>query len=166
MKRPYGDPLVAGFEAQTPPVFQKAEGAPGFINRAREVDDRVHLTNFERDWGNWGRFTVPRFYDGGYTTASDTRASTLSLWESVEAVRDFVYSGLHRSALQLREQWFRKPQWPTYAMWWVADDVVPSWADACLRLEHLHDHGPTEFAFNFGRIFPKPETAILGGSAT
>lgn len=156
MKAPYGDVQVAGFEALTPEVFRLAEAAPGFISRAREIDDAAEFTNFERGWGAWGRFTVPRFYDGGFETVSDTRASTLSLWESIEAVREFAYTGLHRQALIQREAWFRKPEWPTYAMWWVGDSMIPTWADACTRLEHLHDEGPTEFAFDFRKTFPKP----------
>lgn len=153
MKAPYGDPQVHGFEALTPGVFRRAEAAEGFIDRARELDDQSHLTNFERDWGAWGPFAVPRFYDGGHDTASDTRASTLSLWRSVEAVRAFAYGGLHQRALHQREKWFRTPEWPTFAMWWVDDDRVPRWADAAERLEHLHDNGPTPFAFDFRKPF-------------
>lgn len=156
MKQPYGNPVVAGFEDLTPPVFDAAENAPGFVARAREIDDRVTLSNFERDWGEWGKFTVPRFYDGGFDSATDTRASTLSLWVSVEAVRKFVYSGLHQRALSQRKEWFRPPAWPTYAMWWVPDGNVPTWSDACRRLEYLHDNGPSEYAFTFARPFPAP----------
>lgn len=159
MKAPYGDPQVAQFEALTPAVFHEAEAAPGFIDRAKAVDDKEGLSNFERDWGVWGQFMVPRFYDGGFATVSDTRASTLSLWSSVDAVRDFAYSGLHQRALDQRQKWFRKPEWPTYAMWWSAVGVIPSWSDACRRLEHLHDHGPSEHAFNFEKAFPMPGLA-------
>lgn len=153
MKQPYGHPEVHGFEALTPAVFREAERSPGFIARAKEVDDNNHLTNFERDWGAWGPFAVPKFYDGGHNTATDTRASTVSLWESIEAVRNFAYGGLHYRGLRQREKWFRKPEWPTYAMWWVADDHTPNWPEATQRLEHLHDHGPTPFAFDFGMAF-------------
>ncbi len=153
MKKPYGAPEVHGFEALTPAVFLKAEQSEGFIARAKELDDRDDLTNFERDWGPWGTFTVPRFYDGGFETAQDTRASTVSLWSSVEAVRQFAYSGLHQRALAQREKWFRTPEWPTFAMWWVTDTHIPTWAEACARLEHLHDHGPSPTAFTFSKVF-------------
>lgn len=79
MKAPYGNEQVRGFEVLTQPVFNRAETKAGFIDRAIELDDFGHLTNFERDWGAWGPFAVPRFYDGGHNTASDTRAGTLSL---------------------------------------------------------------------------------------
>jgi Domain of unknown function (DUF3291) len=153
MKGPYGDPQVRGFEALTPAVFREAERSPGFIARAREIDDNDHLTNFERDWGAWGPFAVPSFYDGGFDTATDTRASTISMWVSIEAVRNFVVNGLHHKALRQREKWFRKPEWPTYAMWWVADDHTPNWPEAVERLERLHVHGPSAFAFTFEQAY-------------
>ena len=153
MKGPYGDPQVEGFEILTPPVFNASENAEGFIARAHEIDSNDHLSNFERDWGEWGLFAVPRFYDGGFETATDTRASTLSLWQSLEAVHHFVYTGLHRHALDQRKKWFRKPQWPSYAIWWVDDTHVPTWSEACKRLELLHDNGSTPDAFNFHKMF-------------
>lgn len=157
MKAPYGDPQVRGFEDLTPAAFLQAEQSPGFIARAVEIDDRTELTNFERDWGDWGEFKVPRFYDGGFSTDTDTRASTLSLWQSIRAVRDFVYSGIHKQALEGRAEWFRKPEWPTYAMWWVERDSVPTWSEAVERLELLHDNGPTRDAFTFGKPFDAPQ---------
>ena len=162
MKAPYGNPVVAGFEALTEPVFRQSESAPGFIDRARELDGQTHLTNFERDWGLWGPFTVPSFYDGGHETASDTRASTLSLWKSVDAVRAFAYGGLHAMALARRGEWFRKPEWPTYAMWWVGDGHTPNWAEAADRLEALHRSGPTLIAFNFKRSFTAIDVNVRG----
>lgn len=156
MKAPYGNPEVQGFEDLTPAAFLQAEQSPGFIARAVEIDDRTELTNFERDWGAWGAFKVPRFYDGGFETVSDTRASTLSLWESIAAVRAFVYSGFHKQALIGRHAWFRKPEWPTYAMWWVTPGLIPTWSDAVKRLELLHDSGPTREAFTFEHAFDAP----------
>lgn len=160
MKKPYGDPEVHGFESLTPAVFRHAENAPGFIDRAREIDDLTHLTNFERDWGAWGPFAVPSFYDGGYTTATDTRASTISLWISIEAAGAFVYGGLHQRALAQRHKWFRPPNWPTYAMWWVADSHTPTWSEASSRLEHLHLHGPSLMAFTFKSAFSPDGEAL------
>ena len=160
MKAPYGDPKVAGFEALTPSVFRRAEDADGFIARAVELDEHTHLTNFERDWGEWGPFAVPKFYDGGYETETDIRASTLSLWRTVEAVRDFVYSGLHQRALDQREKWFRAPEWPTFAMWWVGDDEIPTWVSASAKLEHLADKGPTALAFDFHQPYDPDDNAL------
>ncbi|MBO9567422.1 MAG: DUF3291 domain-containing protein [Cellulomonas iranensis] len=160
LKRPYGDPVVQGFDDLTPSTFAQAEGSPGFVARAKESPDQSHLTNFSRDWGEWGRFEVPRFYTGGRTDDTDSRASTLSLWTDLESVFAFVYSGTHRTALAQRHAWFLKPEWPTYAVWWVGDDEIPTWADACARLEHLHEHGPTPSAFTLRTAFAADGTPV------
>ena len=153
LKQPYGNPEVQEFDDLTPPTFEEAEGSAGFIARAKESPDQSQLTNFERDWGEWGKFEVPRFYTGGRTTETDSRACTLSLWVDLESVLAFVYNGLHRSTLSRRHEWFLKPEWPSYAAWWVPEDTVPTWADACHRLEYLHDHGPSPVAFSFRQPF-------------
>ncbi|MGJ8626376.1 MAG: DUF3291 domain-containing protein [Sulfitobacter sp.] len=153
MKKPYGNPVVAGFEALTPPVFAAAEKSPGFIDRARETDDLDHLGNFERDWGAWGKFVVPDYYDGGFEIATETRAGTLSLWEDVESVFRFTYGGLHRRAFDQREKWFREIDYPTHVVWWVPRGTIPTWGDSVERYEHLAKNGPDSFAFNFRTTF-------------
>jgi len=158
LKAPYGNPGVQEFDDLTPFAFEQAERSPGFIARAKESADQSHLTNFERDWGAWGKFNAPRFYTGGRTNDTDSRASTLSLWEDLESVFAFVYDGLHRDTLRRRHEWFLKPEWPSYAAWWVADDAVPTWDDACRALEHLHDNGPTPTAFTFHDLFTSDGT--------
>lgn len=159
LRRPYGDPEVQEFDDRTPYVFAAAQMHRGFVARAVEVDD-AGASNFERDWGLWGEFQVPRFYTLGRTSGTDQRASTLSIWTDIQSVFEFVYSGLHLGALKKREQWFQKPAWPSYACWWVADDAIPTWADASARLEHLHDHGPTPYAFNFHTCFDESGQAV------
>ena len=39
--------------------------------------------------------------------------ATLSLWDDLESVYAFPYNGRHAEALSKREDWFRKPEWPT-----------------------------------------------------
>lgn len=158
--KPYGNPEVQDFDDLTPPTFEEAERHPGFIARAKEDDSQSHLSNFEREWGAWGKFEVPRFYAGGRTTETDSRASTLSLWADLDSVWSFVYSGVHLGALRRRQEWFLKPQWPTYAAWWVPEGVVPTWSEACQALEHLHDHGASPTAFTFHQAFAPDGTRI------
>lgn len=166
LKKPYGNPEVQEFDDRTPPTFEEAENSPGFIARAKEEPGQNHLTNFLRGWGDWGTFDVPRFYTGGRTNESDSRASTLSLWTDLDSVFSFVYSGIHRSTLRKRHEWFLKPEWPSYAAWWVADDAVPTWTDACRGLEHLHDHGPSPTAFTFRQAFAADGTPTRVGGVS
>jgi len=178
LKQPYGNPEVQEFDDRTPDVFKEAENSPGFIDRALEVSGS-ELSNFERDWGAWGRFSVPRFYTLGRDTTTDQRASTISLWKDLPSVFNFVYAGLHLEAFKKRTQWFLKPEWPSYAIWWVSDDHIPQWQEACHKLEQLHDEGPSPSVFDFKKAFDetgnpvsihsykkakqqKPESAAVG----
>lgn len=90
--------------------------------------------------------THPSFYEPGIHAGI---GCTLSLWRSLEGVCAFAYSGVHAQALARRKEWFKKGTWPVYAAWWESDDYVPTFADAIAKLEHLHAHGPTPFAFDF-----------------
>jgi hypothetical protein len=40
-------------------------------------------------------------------------------------------------------------EWPTYVAWWAPDEATPTRTEGAKRLEHLHDHGPTPYAFDF-----------------
>ena len=73
----------------------------------------------------------------------------------------FTYAGLHREALVLREQWFRKPQFPNHVIWWVADNHVPTFVESTAKLELLHAEGPTPQAFNFRRAFDSRGVAAV-----
>ncbi|MBZ5521889.1 MAG: DUF3291 domain-containing protein [Acidobacteriia bacterium] len=152
LQEPYGHPTVQEFDDRTPDVFKEAEGSEGFIARAKEVNGS-ELSNFERDWGAWGPFRVPRFYTLGRETNTDQRASTISLWKDLPSVFQFVYAGLHLEAFKKRTQWFKKPEWPTYAIWWVEDDHIPTWEEASRMLEQLHDEGPSPIVFDFKACF-------------
>lgn len=154
MRAPYGDSAVQEFDDRTPDVFAEAEQAPGFIARAKPRDDIPWLTNFRKDWAEWGPFAVPRFYLGGIAPGHSSQAQTLSLWNDLESVVGFAHQGpLHREALKRKDRWFGPQGWPIYCAWWVGTDEKPNWRQACRRLEHLHDHGPTPVSFTFAAPF-------------
>jgi hypothetical protein len=152
LHEPYGHERVQEFDDLTPIVFREAEKSKGFIARAVDLD-ATGLSNFQCNWGPWGAFDVPRFYQLGRESCTDQRASTLSLWTDLQSVFNFAYSGLHLSALRKRAEWFKAPAWPTYACWWVEDKEIPTWSQACRKLEQLHDKGSTPQAFNFRQCF-------------
>ncbi|MBS0444642.1 MAG: DUF3291 domain-containing protein [Proteobacteria bacterium] len=154
MRAPYGDASVQEFDDRTPDVFAEAEQADGFIARAKPRDDMPWMTNFQKDWAEWGPFAVPRFYLGGIAPGHSAQAQTLSLWDSLDSIARFAYrSPLHREALKRKADWFGAQAWPIYCAWWVAADEQPNWRQACRRLAHLHDHGATATAFNFASPF-------------
>lgn len=139
MHEPWGHPRVSGFERRIPLVFHVSEESQGFIGSFQTATDK--------DYGNW---CFPAFVDPGL---EQHVADTLSLWDSLESVVAFAYGGLHAEALQHRHDWFTKGDWPTYAVWWVGDDHIPTWKEACERLEHLHTHGSMPYCFNVRQAF-------------
>ena len=82
----------------------------------------------------------------------------MSVWESVDALRDFVQrSQGHRTVLRRRKEWF-SPMADAYtALWWISAGHIPTIAEAEERLTHLRTQGPTSVAFTFRDAFPPPD---------
>ncbi len=140
--KPADDAANDGFKSRNDPLLSLVGSAPGFIARS----------GYDGDPGpaSWGKQVYPRFYvehGDGYSP------STLSIWNDLEHAFAFIYFGLHAEALAKGREWFKKPEWPPYVFWWVGAGERPTWADAVLRHEHLHDHGPSAFAFTFKNAF-------------
>jgi hypothetical protein len=128
---PLGHPQVRDFETLGTSVIAQARAATGFLHLV-EIPETAY----------------PRFRG-----ADDHPADTLSVWASLEAVFAFAYGGLHAEALKRRKAWFRAQAQPLYAVWWIPEHHLPDWAEAVTRYEHLADHGPTPFAFDFRTPF-------------
>ncbi len=80
---------------------------------------------------------------------------TRSVWESIESLRDFVYSGVHAQYLKRRSQWFVPADGPSLALWWIPTGELPTIEDALSRLEKLRTRGPTLDAFDFASPHPQ-----------
>ncbi|MFK8034563.1 MAG: DUF3291 domain-containing protein [Hyphomicrobiales bacterium] len=130
------------WHAREGPIFDKLTKAPGFIDRS----------GYDGEPGpnSWGTQVLPRFYE---ERGDGWAPATLSMWESLEALFNFTYTGLHKEAFARGKQWMVRGDWPPYVLWWVHHNHQPNWAEGVERFEHLHDHGPTAHAFNFKRAF-------------
>ena len=136
-------PQTKGFRDRLPFVFAGAENSEGFVGRAPRPS--------EEPGPRWGeRQTHPRFF---FEDRHPGAPATISLWDDLESVYAFAYNGRHAEALGKREEWFRKPEWPTYVAWWVVVDHIPTREEGATHLEHLHDHGSTYYAFDFKTLF-------------
>jgi hypothetical protein len=145
---------LADFEAAAPIAFNEAETAEGFIaHGSRARPDLYGKSKLGHDFGPWGIYVAPRFYPDNPKPEDGTMIATLSLWRDIEAARNFVYAGFHRAALRRRSDWFRKPDWPGYVLWWVSEDHVPTWREGANKLEALQDNGPTASGFDFKTRF-------------
>ena len=142
LHEPVGSARVQGFIDRIPAVYAAADGSDGF--QARSIRD---VATWKHSWGE----VVP---PACYPRMDDTQyAMTLSLWNDLESVAAFSYSGAHGDALKKRADWFQALGLPTFVAWWVPEDQDVDWKEAADRLDHLHAHGPSAFAFNFARPF-------------
>ena len=76
-------------------------------------------------------------------------AINLSVWESVEALERFVYLTLHKRFYARRSEWFDHFDGPYFVMWRVPAGHRPSVEEAVARLDHLKEHGTSDYAFDW-----------------
>jgi len=133
MKTSLEDPLMGDFVALLDEVNALADVAPGFVWR------------FQGDEGN---ATYLRPYD------DDRILFNMSVWESVDALKNYVYKSMHADVLRRRKEWFEKLEAPAVAMWWAPEGRLPSVGEAKWRLDLLATVGPTARAFTFKHPFP------------
>jgi len=132
---PLDDPQMADFMNQLDEINALADKAPGFVWRLE--DESGNATNFQP-------YDDPRII------------INLSVWETVEALHEFVYKTAHTEVMRRRYDWFEKPQSSHMALWWTPADEVPSTLDGTSRLLHLGQYGPSASAFTFKERFPAP----------
>ena len=87
----------------------------------------------------------------------DRMAINMSVWESLEALQQFVYKSAHVGTLRDRQQWFEPIEGPILALWWIPVGHIPTVAEAKDRLQRLKERGPSPDAFTFRASFPSPD---------
>jgi hypothetical protein len=85
----------------------------------------------------------------------------MSVWESIEALRDFTYSSRHIELFRDRAKWFEKMDKPHYCLWWVAVGHIPTLEEGRERLGHFQEHGATPQAFWFSQQFPAAAEDVI-----
>lgn len=73
----------------------------------------------------------------------------ISVWESVESLKNYAYKSMHGKFLARRREWFEKMESPHMALWWIPAGTTPSVEEAKTRIEHLDKHGESAYAFTF-----------------
>ena len=135
MLAPIENAVMADFVAQLPPINALADGSPGFVWRLQTES---------------GDATSLKVYD------DDMIIVNLTVWENVDALREFIYKSAHSGIMRDRKKWFEKFDGPYYALWWVPAGHIPTTQEAKERLEYLREHGDTPYAFSLKNLFPAP----------
>jgi hypothetical protein len=136
LREPLDAPSMQAFVDGLEPINTLADGSPGFVWRL-QTDE--------------GDATSLRVFD------DDMLIVNMSLWESVESLRTFVFRTEHADYLRHRSEWFERLAEAPTALWWIAKGGIPAIDEAKRRLELLRANGPTPEAFTLPATFPPPE---------
>ena len=139
MLAPMDDPVMKDFVNNLEPVNEIAEQSAGYVWRL-QTDE--------------GDATSIRIFD------NDMLLVNMSVWESVEHLKAFVYDSFHTEILKRKKEWFSKFGKAYQVMWWIPAGTEPSVEEAQNRLLYLQEHSESAYAFSFRRTFP-PSKAHL-----
>ncbi|MEJ7800455.1 MAG: GNAT family N-acetyltransferase [Ilumatobacter sp.] len=129
MVAPTDDPAVAEFMENLDRINAQADSAQGFVWR------------LQTESGNATDIQI--FPD-------PLRLVNMSVWESVEALKHYVYRTEHVEFFRRRAEWF-EPDAKRVALWTIAQGTTPDLTDAVRRIEFLERHGPSPYAFGFAK---------------
>jgi hypothetical protein len=132
---PIDDPRIAEFVAQLAPINALADKAPGFVWRLQAASGNATDIAYNDD---------------------PSIMLNMSVWESLEALRNYAYKSDHRKVLRDRAKWFEKMDKPYYCLWWIPTGHTPTVSEGRERLEHYLKYGATPFSFWFSQPFPQP----------
>jgi hypothetical protein len=132
---PIDDPRIAEFVAQLEPINAIADRASGFVWRLQSAS---------------GNATDIAYNDDPFIMVN------MSVWESLEALREYAYKSDHMKVFRERAKWFVKMDKPHYCLWWVPAGHIPTVAEGRERLEHYQKNGATPHSFWFSQEFPEP----------
>ena len=117
-----------------------ADQSPGFVWRLQEEN---------------GTATNIRPYDDAMILIN------MSVWESVEALRQFTYHSGHREVFLQRRKWFEPMEARHLVLWWIPAGTYPTLEEGKQRLEMLRRDGPAATAFDFGKSFPPSHPTVV-----
>ena len=133
---PMDDPIMADFVALLDEINALAERTQGFVWRLKtDSGDATSIQAFDDQ-----RIII-----------------NMSVWDSIEALRQFTYYSEHVKPYRRRGEWFERMDTPILVLWWVPVGHTPTTDEAKQRLAHLEQHGPTPIAFTFKKQFSVDE---------
>jgi Domain of unknown function (DUF3291) len=131
-RAPLDHPLMAEFMANLARINALGDASPGFVWRLQ--DDSGNATELAQPFG--AEIIV-----------------NMTVWESMEALRGFVFRSEHTGFLRRRAEWFHRLDGPATVLWWIEVAHRPTLLEAKQRLDRLVEFGPTPEAFTFARPF-------------
>ena len=111
-------------------IYSLAENHSGFIWRIPNIQSELQLSDLGFD---------------------KLISSNISVWNDIEALKDYTYNSLHGLYLKRSSEWFQKIDGPQLVIWNVESDDKPTYKESFERLEYLKNNGPTDYAYGWER---------------
>lgn len=128
------DPIMKEFVDFLEPVNRFAEESKGFVWRLKD------------DHGRSASYIESPFKD-------EMMAVNISVWENVDAFKDFVYGSVHSYFLRNKKKWFDLKGTSQFVLWWMPKGTVPNLEMAKEKLELLDEIGPSPQAFTMREFY-------------
>jgi hypothetical protein len=132
---PIDSPLLEDFVGDLDRINEIADKSIGFVWRLK--DDTGNATN------------INPFDDSSFIV-------NMSVWETVDDLKDFVYNSGHMEVFRKRTKWFERMKTPHMALWWVKVGDYPTAEDGKNKLLELEKYGETASSFSFKELFNAP----------
>ena len=136
MRQPLEHESMADFVAQLDPINALADTSEGFVWRLQ--DDAGNATEIRM-------------------LNDDQLLVNMSVWSSLDALKNFVYRTDHADVMRRKRHWFHRHAEIYLVLWWVTEGHRPTIEEAEHRLKLLRAKGPGPEAFDFGHTYPPPE---------
>ncbi|MEO1148243.1 MAG: DUF3291 domain-containing protein [Cyanobacteria bacterium J06638_22] len=133
MRASLDDPIMAEFANALDDVNAVAEQSPGFVWRLQTPS---------------GNATSIQAYSDPQILVN------LSVWQSVEQLKTYVYKSLHGDFFARRRSWFEKYSGEHFGMWWVPVGHLPTVEEGKAKLAYLEQHGDSPECFTFAKPYP------------
>jgi len=134
-KFPMDDIGMKAFNDAIDMVNAEAEASKGFIWRLK--DESGNATNI-------------RIYD------KPNMLVNLSVWETIEALKAYLYNGDHLSIFVRKKEWFVPMKTAHMVLWYVPNGHIPMAEEGKMKLDHLIAQGESQQAFGFRKIYDAP----------
>ena len=137
------DPVMAGLVNRIDEITRLAETSKGFVWRV--PNSEATLESYEVFREDFPGFDPSRFF------------YNMSVWESVEDLREYTLFSPHTEMIHERRQWLDSIAGVNVALWWIPVGHHPTVAESAERLRHVRIHGPTPYAFTLRKVFERLE---------
>lgn len=133
LRAPLDARMMAEFVMLLDPINALADRAPGFVWRHRASGSDVAVCRRQ------GR---------------DELILNLSVWEDIESLRTFTYTGAHLHVMRRRKAWLQRISEVSVVLWWIPPTERPTIEEGLERLEQLRREGPSPSAFSMRQFYP------------